>query len=120
MSFWTSDNIELTGFNREKSVFDEHTNSFTKLVFNLSYAASDEWVDFFDVQTTLDGFDKLDFNALEVSTAGYTSVHLNGLQNYILELKEIFNTTNEYFNKKKKTEHNKKLEVENVINNLKF
>ena len=120
MSFWTSDNIELTGFNREKSVFNEHTNSFSKLVFNLSYAASDEWVVLFDSQEDYSEHNKYDFNASEVSTTGNISINLHDLQNYIFNLKKRFQFVNEHFDNKKKEEQTKKNQFDDVITNLKF
>lgn len=120
MSIWTSDNIELTGFNKEKSSFNQHTSSFNKLVFDLSYAASDEWVKHFDSQKGYSEHNKFDFSASEVSTTGNISVPLHDLQNYIFELKKRFQLTNEYFDNQKKVEQIEKEKYEDVINNLKF
>ena len=120
-----SNHIELTGFDKDKSIFNKTTNSFEQLFFNVSGEPESDWLKTFNSFTsgsksTSELLVEYTYYNHQINTGNNLSVHLNDLQDYVLILKNHFRSTNEYFAKLKKEEESNEENFNNVIDNLKF
>lgn len=120
-----SNHVELIGFDKEKSTFNKSTNSFEQLVFDLTGEPKSSWKEVFNSfasgsQSTSGQLPHFSFYNLQITSSNNLSVPLNDLQDYIVVLKHLFQSTNEYFAKLEKEEEINEENFNNVIDNLKF